>query len=177
MPGLLYDNKEDWFPHLQRNICCFAFKLDFGSSLSSSPSLKKIITMMMMTMMSMITLMMRWRTIPCQVKVEGGVILLVHNVVDAATHFYHYLDFHNLLMLLTMKMTILMLMLMLMMMVVVMLLMMIMIVVVMLLMKRPVSVDEKIFHAVSEVLRSILRDIEDPTGLMTIIIIMINFAT
>ena len=87
--------------HLHRNICCFAFKLDFGSSLSSSPSLNKIITMMRMTTMTMIMMMMkrrrrrrrmkrRRRRIPCQVKVEGGVVLFVHNVVDAATHFYHY---------------------------------------------------------------------------------------
>ena len=53
--------------------------------------------------------------------------------------------------------------------------MMIMIVVVMLLMKRPVSVDEKIFHAVAEVLCSVLRDVEDPTGLTKIINIIGDF--
>ena len=97
--------------------------------------------------------------IPCQVKVEGRVILLVHDVVDAATHFYHYHAFHHLLMLFTMKMTILILIL--------------MMVVVMLMLKRPVSVDEKIFHTVPEVLRSILRDVEDPTGLIRISIMMV----
>ena len=31
--------------------------------------------------------------------------------------------------------------------------------------------DEKIFHAVAEVLCSVLRDVEDPTGLITIILL------
>ena len=32
-------------------------------------------------------------------------------------------------------------------------------------MTQPVSVDEKVFHAVAKVLGSILRDVKDPPGL------------
>ena len=41
----------------------------------------------------------------------------------------------------------------------------------MLTMKKPVSVDKKIFHAVAEVLGGILGDVQDPTRLIIVIMI------
>ena len=73
-------------------------------------------------------------------------ILLVHNIIDAATDLYHYHAFAEADAPMMMLGMVLMLMLMRM-------------------VTQPVSVDEKVFHAVSKVLGSILRDVKDPPGL------------
>ena len=47
----------------------------------------------------------------------------------------------------------------------------------MLTMKKPVSVDKKIFHAVAEVLGGILGDVQDPTRLIIVIMICDHYGS